>query len=113
MRKIFISLIIVLLGIMFLPVYAAENVNIESIELDSKSDTAEIITDASYSGLSIKFDLKFKEVNDYIKYKIVINNPTNEDYELSENNNNSNYIKYEYSYDDGNKIIEKNKKSMN
>ena len=112
MRKIFISLIIVLLGIMFLPVYAAENVNIESIELDSKSDTTEIITDASYSGLSIKFDLKFKEVNDYIKYKIVINNPTNEDYELSENNNNSNYIKYEYSYDDGNKIIEKNKKSI-
>ena len=112
MRKLFISLIIVLLGIMFLPVYAAENVNIESIELDSKSDTTEIITDASYSGLSIKFDLKFKEVNDYIKYKIVINNPTNEDYELSENNNNSNYIKYEYSYDDGNKIIEKNKKSI-
>ena len=112
MRKLFISLIIVLLGIMFLPVYAAENVNVESIELDSKSDTAEIITDASYSGLSIKFDLKFKEVNDYIKYKIVINNPTNKDYELSENDNNSNYIKYEYSYDDGNKIIEKNKKSI-
>ena len=106
-------LFIFLLSFVFVSnVYAAENVSIESITLDSKSDNAEEINDASYEALSIKFNIKFYEVDDYVKYKIIINNSTNMDYEMSENKSNSEYIKYEYSYDDENTIIEKNKKSI-
>ncbi len=106
-------LFIFLLSFIFVSnVYAAENVSIESITLDSKSDNAEEINDASYEALSIKFNIKFYEVDDYVKYKIIINNSTNMDYEMSENKSNSEYIKYEYSYDDENTIIEKNKKSI-
>ena len=70
LKVLFISL----LSFIFVSnVYAAENVSIESITLDSKSDNAEIVNDASYEALSIKFNIKFYEVDDYVKYKIIIN----------------------------------------
>ena len=51
-------LFIFLLSFVFVSnVYAAENVSIESITLDSKSDNAEIVNDASYEALSIKFNI--------------------------------------------------------
>ena len=59
-----------------------------------KSDNTEIVNEATYQNLSIKFDIKFNEVNDFAKYKIVINNQTNEDYEISEVNPNSQYVTY-------------------
>ena len=112
MKKIIISVIIVLLGIVSLPVHAVDDVSIESIELDSKSDTSVIVEEATANNLLIKFNVKFTEVNDYVKYKIVINNKSNKDYLLSENKSKSEFIEYEYSYDDNNKIVEKNKKTI-
>ena len=112
MKKIII-LFIMILTILFIPNVYAENVSIESITLDSKSDSAEELNEAKYSNLKINFDIKFAHKDDYIKYKILINNPTDEYYEILDNNNNiSEYITYEYSFDDNNRIIESNKKSI-
>lgn len=112
MKKI-ILLLIMILTVLFIPNVYAENVSIESITLDSKSDSVEELNEVKYSNLKINFDIKFVHKDDYIKYKIVINNPTDEDYEILDNNNKiSEYITYEFSFDDNNRIIENNKKSI-
>ena len=85
------------------------SVCIESIKLDSKSEKAEIM-DAKESELLIDFDIIFHELNDYAKYKIVINNTTDEDYIIDENKSQSEFVKYEYEYDDNSGIVEKNSK---
>ena len=111
MKKLVLILITVLV-ILFIPNVHAEALSIEDIKVLSKSETTAILNEATYSDLKIQFDIKFTNINDFVKYKIVINNPTNEDYEIKETNNNmSEYIKYEYSYDDNNRIIERNKKT--
>ena len=106
------SLIIIFMFIGITTVYA-ENVKIESITLDSKSDRTEIISEPTYEGLSIRFNLKFVEVNDYAKYKIIINNQDNEDYEIEGLNDfkSSKYVAYSFNYDNSKNKIEKNSKS--
>ena len=114
MKKYLKVLLVLFVSFIFMPnVFAAESVTIESITLDSKSDNTEIANEATYEGLSIKFDIKFNEVNDYAKYKIIINNQSDTDYEISENSNfdDSEYITYEYNYEDNNKIAKKNTKT--
>jgi len=87
---------------------------IESVVLDSKSDKARILSKPKYQDLTVKFDIKFKELNDYVKYKIVINNATNEDYMISEKSDfgDSPYIIYEYRYEGSNKVVKKNSKKV-
>ena len=113
MKKLTIVLIAIL-TFLYIPNVYAEDVSIESVTMDSKSDTTTVINEATFSNLKINFDIKFQNKDDYIKYKVVINNNTNEDYIITntKNNNESKYIKYEYSYDDNNKIVEKNKKTI-
>ena len=113
MKKIYSLLFVLLISLFFIPnVYAADNVSIESVTLDSKSDSAEVVNEASFEGLKIKFDVRFSAINDFVKYKVVIDNKSNQDYEISEGSiSDSQYIKYEYNFDDDNKIAEKNKKT--
>ena len=106
-----ILLILILFFLSTLTIYA-ENISIETITLDSKSPKTEILDEPTYEGLSIKFNLKFVEVGDFAKYKIVINNEDNEDYEIDINQNDvSNYIKYDYIFPNEDNIIPKNSKS--
>ena len=59
MKKIYSLLFVLLISLFFIPnVYAADNVSIESVTLDSKSDSAEVVNEASFEGLNIKFDVK-------------------------------------------------------
>ena len=113
MKKIYSLLFVLLISLFFIPnVYAADNVSIESVTLDSKSDSAEVVNEASFEGLNIKFDVRFSAINDFVKYKVVIDNKSNQDYEISEGSiSDSQYIKYEYNFDDNNEIAEKNKKT--
>ena len=114
MKNYLKTLLVLFLAFIFIPnVFAKENVSIESVTLDSKSNNTVIINEATYEGLSINFNIKFSEVKDYAKYKIVINNQSNEDYEITEgsNFNNSEYISYEYSYENNRKIVQKNSKT--
>ena len=111
-------ILLIILLIIFIPVlvnaetFDKDIITIESVSIDSKSNYVEEVNETTYEGLSIKFDLKFNEVNDYAKYKIIINNSTNADYEITESSNfdNSEYITYEYSYEDDNKVVQKNSK---
>ncbi len=105
MKKIKYVLFAILIMVFMPKVYAAEGVAIESVTVDSKSDSAVIVSPATFDGLSLKFDLKFNDINDYIKYKIVIKNTTSTDFELTESSSSSEYITYEYGYEDGNKVL--------
>jgi len=114
MKKYYSLLFIILFSLFVIPnVYAADNVSIESVTFDSKSETTEIVNEATFEGLAVKFDVKFTNLKDFVKYKVVINNKSNQDYEISENNNfgDNKFIVYEYSFDDNNRIAEKNKKT--
>ena len=87
--------------IMFLSttnVYASDGVTIKSIDLIDKSINTTEASKAKANGLSMDFDLKFKEVNDYAKYKIVVENKDSKDYKISVDSNfeNSKYISYKY-----------------
>ena len=104
-------IIIILISFMVMPnVFAKDNVSIKSVTVDSKSDTTEEIKDATFNDLSINFDVKFFGVNDYIKYKVIVDNPTNKDYEITSDSdlNLGEYISYDYNYVNSSNIIKKN-----
>ena len=82
-------------------VYAKDTIEIKSIELDSKSDNTTINSEPTFSGLEMNYDLSFKELNDFAKYKITIENNTNKEYQVKEDKpfNISEYVTYSYSSD--------------
>ncbi|MBP5678834.1 MAG: hypothetical protein J6X28_03290 [Bacilli bacterium] len=110
MKKIIRVFLLLLLFLGTTPVYA-KGVSIESITVDSKSNNTVILEDATIENLTVKMNVNFVLKEDYIKYKIIINNDTDKDYIMDENKNKSEYIDYIYEYDDQNKIIESHKKS--
>ncbi len=79
-------------------VFASENVKIKSIDLVDKSDNTTEISKATFNGLTMDFNLKFYKVNDYAKYKVVVENKESKDYKILVDSNfgNSKYITYEY-----------------
>ena len=107
--------IITFLLLFFIPilVLAKESISIESITVEYSSRKGIEKTKVSTSGLNANFDLNFENVNDYITYKIIINNPTNTDYELGEKTafNKSDYIEYKYTYQNNSKTIKKKDKT--
>ena len=108
MKKVFIFLLMI--SFLFIKVSALENVYIEDIELENKTDSTTEISVPSIDGLSINFNLKFTKINDYARYKIIIKNNTNRDFELSNETSfsNSEYVKYEYEFDNNDKILKAN-----
>ena len=98
-NKVIIALIFVFSLLFVGNVYAENSVHIESVTLDSKSETISL-AEAKYEGLSVNLDVKFGYVNEFAKFKIVINNPTNKKYELNlDGNNSGEYLTYSYEYD--------------
>ena len=80
-----------------------------STKLDSASDSAIINEPPLVEGLSVSFDVSLKNVNDQVKYKIIVKNKTNEDYKLNVNNfKKSDYITYSYSFESGNNTLKAN-----
>ena len=105
-------ILIIVLSFIFIPnVYAADEVTIKSVQLDTKASNTEVIADPIIDGLSMKFDVKFFTEGDYIKYKVVIDNQTDNDYEIGVPNNSSEYITYEYLFDNG-PILKKNSETI-
>ena len=113
-KSIIRCILIFIFSFAFISNVHAEDITLESVTLDYKSEEVSIVNDPIVDKLTIKFDVSFKNVGDFVKYKIIINNQSNEDYEIRENSslNNSNYISYVYSYDEENNIAEKNKKTV-
>ncbi len=79
-------------------VNASENVKIKSIELIDKSVNASETSKATFDGLTMNFNIRFLSVDDYAKYKVVVENNESSDYKISIDSefNNSKYIIYEY-----------------
>lgn len=99
MKKLNIILIVAFITLLFIPNLKAEDtIKIKSIILESKSVNAYEKSSPSYEGLDLNFDLEFREVSDYVKYKIIIENNTDKDFFLEEDLsfNNSEFIKYNY-----------------
>ncbi len=91
-----------------------DRVSVESIEVIETSSDDVSIKDIEADGLLINLDIEFLELNDYAKFKIVINNPTDTDYEISKENifSKSDYITYEYKYEGTKGMVPKNSKTI-
>ena len=86
------------------------DVYIASSELIKASDGVEEIEKPTLKDLNVKFNIRFSEVNQSIEYKLIIKNISNKDYNISTDNsfNKSDYITYNFKYDDGSDIIKAN-----
>ena len=82
-------------------------VYISEVKLDDQSDNVIINKRALPNGLNIDVDIRFKNVGDYAKYKVKVKNNTNKDYQIDDQTRfgDSDYIKYEFSFDDKNNEI--------
>ena len=114
MKKIFILPFLLLLFLFPQITYAKEiEVNIDSINLLEKSDTVEIINEPMYSNLNINFDIRFKEINDYVKYEVQLANLNNNVYTIDFQTmfEESDYIKYEIDISEEDKVLPENSTS--
>ncbi len=114
MKKIKFLLLIVISLFIIPNVYAANDVKIESIDVLEKSESAEILTPATFEGLVVNVDIKFVNLHDYVKYKVVVSNTSDKDYRIKDNIDfdKSKYIHYEYSFDNNSNIVRKNSKKI-
>ncbi len=92
-------LFIMLLAICVIPmgVNAKDlNVTLKSIEFVEKGGNASQVSDPSIDGLNINLNMRFEKLNDYITYKLLVENKDKEDYNLVTNLDDE-YVKYEFS----------------
>ena len=109
-------LIPVLLFILFIPLIVnaktcdTDKITIENITIENKTDNVEELQEATVSGKNINLNLSMSEVGDNIEYKFIVNNSSNEDYELDNTGLNltSDYINYSFETDDNTNIVEAN-----
>ena len=77
--------------------------------LENKTDGVTVNTEPVIVGTNINLDLSMSEVGDNIKYKVVINNNSTEDYEINNDlSSNSEYFTYELSTKDNSNTIKSN-----
>ena len=113
MKKINYLLLTLLVSIFMIPmVFAKDEVKIESYELVENSETTSELSKPKIDGLTISFDLSFSKVKDFAKYKIVVDNPTTKDYEISKDIDFdiSDYIDYSYEFEKDNNIVKADSK---
>ena len=110
--KFLLLIIIMTFSFTISNVYAEEKITIESLTLEEKTDTTTELSEPTINGLNIGFDLSYSQVNDYAKYKIIINNLTNDDYQIDKESkfNSSDYLTYKYEFDNNTNIIRSNSK---
>ena len=74
MKKILPLIIFIIL---FIPNVKAENK--KSVEVDSKSNTTQEVSQPTFNNGVVNINAKFGVIEDYIKYKVIINNSTEKD----------------------------------
>lgn len=111
MKKFFAFLTLLFISPLFVNAKEAD-IQIKSVELIEKSDTAVEKEAAKFEDLEIWFNLKFTKLNDNAKYKIVVTNTSDKDYEINKNHeefSDEEYINYEFEYDDNDNLIKAGK----
>ncbi len=86
------------LFLLFVPfMVKAADIEIKSITLLEKVGDVEVKSDPKIEGTNINFDLAFTNVDDSVKYKVVVKNTANEDLEINDESQYgaNKYIKYE------------------
>ena len=114
MKKISYLLIIILSLFIYTNVYA-ESISIKSIELISKDEDVEILSDTTSDNLTLNINLRFYNTGDFVKYKIIVENNTDEDYVLSNKNiyDENKLVKYEFIFDKNDDVLKaKSKKEF-
>ena len=86
------------------------DVYIASSELVKIGDEVEEISSPTLKDLNIKFNIRFLSINQYVQYKLIIKNDSSKDYKVVNENNfkNSDYIDYQFKFDNGSDIIKAN-----
>ena len=112
--KLFILLFIAFINI---NVYAKEEVYIKDVQLinDSITGDVEVIADPVFSDMNLKLNVRFYDLDSSVKYKVTIKNDSDKSYKMTDkilDNNDDSYIKYYYSYDNGNTINGNSTKSF-
>ncbi len=99
-----------LLFLLLVPFIAKAEVKITNVELVDFKEELEVEKNPSYEGLTIKFNLKFSEVEDFAKYKVTIKNETNKEYGIDDwtEFSKGEYVKYEFFASKETKIIKAN-----
>ncbi len=113
MKRCLLLVGIIVMSLFINVVHAEDKVYISKVELVEKSDDVLINKEPEINGFKIDFDVKFKNVRDFVKYKVTIVNNDSEDYTLSTSDKlDDSYIKYDYSYENDNKVIAANKEKI-
>ena len=105
MKKILNTIIAMLIFVLFPSFVLAENVQVKEIKQIEKSEGVEIVSEPKVSDTTIKFDIKLKSIGDYVKYKLVIDNKDDIEYEIDKKSfENNEYISYEVESDNLEKL---------
>ena len=89
----------------------AQNVEIKEVKMVEKSENAEIVANPKINELAIDFNIKLNALNDYVKYKVILNNKDDVDYIISKSDFEDNeYISYDIESDNLEKLEAKKEK---
>ena len=109
MRKHLISIILLVIILPFVvnaETCNTDNIVITSISMENKSENVTEINNPTIDGNNLNFNLSMTDVEDNIKYKLLITNNSNEDYVLNNiYDSNFNYINYSIKLNDNSNII--------
>ena len=108
MKKLLLwGLVAVLLIVPFVNVKAAANVEITEINLVEATEGVVINEEPVANGLNISFNMTFGNVTDHAKYTVTVTNNDEVDYLISNQEAHpSEYMKYEFVFEDDSDIIE-------
>lgn len=105
MKKILNAIIAILIFVLFPSLVLAEDVQVKEIKQIEKSEGVEIVSEPKVSDTIVKFDIKLKSIGDYVKYKLVIDNKDDIEYEIDKKSfENNEYISYEVESDNLEKL---------
>ena len=105
MKKMLNTIIAILIFVLFPSLVLAENVQVKEIKQIEKSEGVEIVSEPKVSDTTVKFDIKLKSIGDYVKYKLVIDNKDDIEYEIDKKSfENNEYITYEVESDNLEKL---------
>ena len=110
MNKVVNKILFIIVLLIPLSVFANSNIIIKEVEEIEKSPNTIELDKAQINGDNIKISVKFFDVNDYIKYKLILNNASDKSFKIRDGKSNisSEYITYEVIIDDNNNTINKN-----
>ncbi len=118
MKKYIFLLILLLIMFISFRVKAetcdTDKISISSITLEEKTDTVDELSEANVDGKNINLNLSMSDVGDNAKYKLIINNESNEDYELDSNSLkiNTEYVDYSFEFEDSSNLLKANSRKI-